>query len=294
MRTFLLASCAVLGAVLSWGQTASGVLAPDIVPEAMPLKRLIRERIDADGERWAKRPGAHELPPYAGLPETVSAALPEDDGFVLSPRVPGESLVADVDGLEQAGVKLQDAVDDEEWARLPDQAVIHRALARAPDGTLYTAWRYPRGTRLIHRIFLKPSHRLVELRLEQKMEDDADDHTGAWAFGIYRPADDGGSASLYRPRADQAPETVELPMPDGFGRFRWTRLGYDSCRACHISMGPGWYQYSDEAHAGPCGFVPFNRSLLADWGRRYERRYGYFPFRDDDGFSMNVATRTSR
>lgn len=281
MRTFLLASCAVLGAVLSWGQSENPVLPPDVVPEAAPLKRLIRERIDANDELWAKRPDAARLPAYAGLPETVSATLPEDDGFVLSPRVPGESLVADVDGLEQAGVTLEDAVDDEEWARLPDQAVIRRELKRAPDGTPYTVWRYPRGTRLIHRIFLKPTHALVELRLEQKLEDDSDDRTGAWAFGVYRPAADGAALVLYRPLPAQAAESVELPMPNGFGRFRWTRLSYESCRACHISMGPGWYQYSDEAHAGPCGFVPFNRSLLADWGRRYQRRYGYFPFRDD-------------
>jgi hypothetical protein len=252
-----------------------------MVPESAPVKRLLRERIDANEERAAEPSAGSRLPVYAGLPETLRASLPEDDGFVLSPRVPGESLVADVDGLQQAGVKLEDAFEDEEWARLPDQAVIRRELKLAPDGTPYTVWRYPRGTRLIHRIFLKPSHRLVELRLEQKLEDDSSDRTGTWAFGIYRPARHGEALELYRPRANEGLESVELPMPNGFGRFRWTRLGYGSCRACHIRMGPGWYQYSDEAHAGPCGFVPFNRGLLADWGRRYQRRYGYFPFSGD-------------
>lgn len=278
MRRSLLVLCAVLGAALCRAQPQDRDASPDIVPESAALKRLIRERIDANEERWGKQPRS---PAYAGLPETVPASLPEDDGFVLSPRVPGESLVADVDGLEQAGLKLEDAFEDEEWARLPDRALIRRELARASDGAPYTVWRYPRGTRLIHRIYLKPTHRLVELRLEQKLEDDSSDHTGAWAFGVYRPAGPDGTLALYRPRAGEDSESVELPMPNGFGRFRWTRLSYESCRACHISMGPGWYQYSDEAHAGPCGFVPFNRSLLADWGRRYQRRYGYFPFSAD-------------
>ncbi|MFI5349211.1 MAG: hypothetical protein ACHQ2Z_06690 [Elusimicrobiota bacterium] len=267
MRRIFFFSCAVLAAAVAAGQRGS---APDLVPEAPQVKRLLREQIDAR-DRLHAEPG---LPVYAGLPETISASLAEDDGFVRSPRVPGESLVADVDGLEQAGLKLEDAVDDEEWARLPDQARIQRELKHAPDGSLYTVWNYPRGTRLIHSVFLKPSHRLVELRLEQKLED-------GWAFGVYRPAGRDGKLSLYQPRPDENPESLDLPMPNGFGRFRWTRLSYGSCRMCHISMGPGWYQYVDTPHAGPCGFVPFNRGLLADWGRRYQRRYGYFPFSED-------------
>ncbi len=126
---------------------------------------------------------------------------------------------------------------------------IHRELKHAPDGSLYAVWNYPRGTRLIHRVFLKPSHRLIELRLEQKLED-------GWAFGVYRPQGKDGELALYQPPPDQEPESVELPLPGSFGRFRWTRLAYGSCRMCHVSMGPGWYQYSDTAHAGPCGFVP--------------------------------------
>ncbi|HEX4048784.1 MAG TPA: hypothetical protein VH309_13155 [Elusimicrobiota bacterium] len=281
MRTLLGLSCVALAAALSWGQSPAPGGAPDVVPETTSLKRFIRERIDAEDGALARRPTGPRPPAYAGLPAEVRETLPEDDGFVLAPRVPGETLVANVDGLDQAGLKLEDAVEDEEWARLPDGAVIRRELERAPNGETYTIWRYPRGTRLVHRIFLKPTHRLVELRLEQKLEDDSGGRTGAWAFGVYRSAGPGEPLRLYRPGPNEDQESVRLPMPNGFGAFKWTRLSYDSCRACHISMGPGWYQYSDEAGAGPCGFVPSNRALRADWARRYRARHGYSPFAGD-------------
>ncbi|MFI5362512.1 MAG: hypothetical protein ACHQ49_11125 [Elusimicrobiota bacterium] len=273
--SFFLAVAALLSATLSWGQPQP---APDVVPEAAPLKRLIRAQIEAEERLLGERPSDAAPAAYTGLPETISPELPEDDGFVLAQRIPGESLVADVEGLEQAGFTLADAFDDEEWARLPDHTIIRRELKTASNGALYTIWRYPRGTRLVHRIYLRPSRRLVELRLEEKLADDSADRSGAWAFGVYRPLGHGEELTLYRPRPDEELESVQLPLPSGFGRFRWTRLGYESCRSCHINMGPGWYQYSDQERAGPCGFVPFNRSLLSDWARRYERLHGYYPF----------------
>jgi hypothetical protein len=245
----------------------------DVIPEGDQLVHYIRDQINANEARLSKSAGASQQPVYAGLPDTLSATLPEDDGFVSDQRVSGEELVADVEGLKRAGLDVGSAFEDEEWARLPDGAVIRRDFSRG-----YTIWRYPAGTRLAHRIFLKSNHQLVELRLEKKLEDDSPGRTGAWAFGIYRPVDTSGQLRLYKPGADQPQESVRLSAPNGLGHLTWKRISYDRCRFCHIAMGPGWYQYSDEAHAGPCGFVPANKSLLADWAPRYRQKHGTFPF----------------
>lgn len=255
------------------GGLARAQQSEDVIPQGDQLIRYIRSQIDANEARLAKAGRAPKRPVYDGLARTVSATLPEDDGFILSQRVSGEQLIADVDGLEQAGLDLPSAFDDEEWARLPDGAAIRRDFSRG-----YTVWHYPAGTRLAHRISLKSNHQLIELRLEKKLEDDASDHTGAWAFGIYRPIDTSGRLHLYKPSAGQPAEAVRLGTPTGLGHLTWKRIPYDRCRFCHIEMGPGWYQYSDEAHAGPCGFVPANKTLLSDWAQRYQQKHGASPF----------------
>src|SRR5581483_10168647 len=131
----------------------------DVLPQGDQLIHYIRSQIDANEARLKKAGGAPSGPVYAGLPRTVSATLPEDEGFVLAQRVGGEQLVADVEGLQQAGLDVSTAFDDEEWARLPDGAAIRRDFSRG-----YTVWRYPAGTRLVHRIFLKSNRQLIELR----------------------------------------------------------------------------------------------------------------------------------
>ncbi len=241
-------------------------------PATTALKRYIRARMDARQERADKaRSGRPAPPPYAGLPDTVSPTLPEDEGFVRDRRFPGEQVVADVSGLDAAGLTLPDVIEDEEWARLPDGARIRRDRSRG-----YEIWHYPPGTRLIHRIFLKSDHRLIELRMLQKQDDDASGD-GPWAFGVYRPDRGLYALTLYQERGGR-PESVSLPLPGRFGRFTWTRLPLSSCRDCHASMGDGWYQYADRDRAGPCGFVPLNPALLTRWAAHYQRRHGYYPF----------------
>jgi len=243
-------------------------MAPDDADDGAPTNQkviqYIRAQIDANQARLDRARGSKpKIAPYEGLPDTVSALLPENEGFVSVLRVKGalplEDLV-DVSGLDKRGLTIEDVVEDEEWARLPDGTAIRRDRSRG-----YEIWHYPPGTRLVHRIFLKPNHQLLELRMQKKLDDEPNGNDGPWAFGIYRPVDQTGELHLYKhmPEKGHAEETVNLPLPSGTGTFLWTRMKMTECRSCHISMGEGWYQYSDEDHAGPCGFTPVNHPLRA-------------------------------
>jgi hypothetical protein len=254
-------SCLVLFAGAVCAQSG-----PDDSDDGVPTDRkvieYIRTQIEASQARLDHARGSRaKLAPYEGLPDAVSARLPENEGFVRVPRVkdalPLEDLV-DVSGLDKRGLTIEDVVEDEEWARLPDGTSIRRDRSRG-----YEIWHYPTGTRLVHRIFLKPNHQLLELRMQKKLDEEPNGADGPWAFGIYRPVDQSGDLQLYKhmPKKGQKEESLILPLPSGLGTFLWTRMSMNECRSCHISMGEGWYQYSDEDHAGPCGFTPKNHPL---------------------------------
>lgn len=224
-------------------------------------------------------------PLSAGLPRTMSATLPEDDGFVQFPNIAEADDIplgrdwsfdpASSTGTFNPPLAMEQMVDEEGWARLPAGGVIRQSRDRAGQ----TVWDYPVGTRLLHRIFFKaqPRKTLFEVRYIEKRPD------GKWAMGLYRP--EGAPRTLPETRAlslmtAAGEETAfELRTASGAVRVDVKRLQPDSCRHCHFNMGEGGYQYPDEEHTGPCGFVPANAGLTTTWAERYRGRYGVAPFR---------------
>ena len=221
----------------------------------------------------------HGHPPagdlYAGLPPMMSPTLPEDDGFVQFPNIaePDDIPLGRDWSFDPAGstgtfnppLSMEQMVDEEGWARLPDRGVIGRSVNRAGQAV----WDYPVGTRLLHRIYMNslPQKSLFEVRYIEKRPD------GKWAMGLYhpegapRPLRDTGNLALLT--AAGAETTFELRTSSGAVRVNVKRLQPDSCRHCHFNMGEGGYQYPDEEHTGPCGFVPANAGLTTTWAERY-------------------------
>ncbi|HVA65494.1 MAG TPA: hypothetical protein VNK24_01055 [Elusimicrobiota bacterium] len=255
------------------------------LPDDQDLRQYLRGLMDA-----RQKSDAAASPIHAGLPASLPADWPRTQGFVPFHGIPGDFLVAEVNGGQIAfedgqvapGLKLSQVVDQEEAALLPPGRTIRRIIKRVryqDKSWSYEVWHYPAGTRVIHLIADHATAKIIELRLLQKRPDGPRGEGGPWSFGIYRPRPRKNPAELYlyAPKNEKSPESEEFALPGG-GKFRWTRLPPSSCRSCHSSMGDGWYQYPDASRAGPCGFVPANPNLLGDWARRYRQSRGYFPF----------------
>ncbi len=244
------------------------------------LREAIRERMIARERSIDKaRGGPNNIPLSRSLPDSLSPDLHQVEGFVRAQRIPGSELAIDDSGARQAGLQISDVFDDEEWVRLPEGASIRRELIFHPLGR-YEIWHYPPGTRIAHLVYLKASRELFEFRLALKLDDEAAGSDGPWALGIFRPVRGDGRLRLYTLKKGERDESpmVHADAPGGPRQFRVTRIHPESCRSCHSMHGDGWYQYADEDHAGPCGFVPANASILATWAPAYQRRHGYFPF----------------
>ncbi|HVC09990.1 MAG TPA: hypothetical protein VNH15_08650 [Elusimicrobiota bacterium] len=255
------------------------------LPDDQGLRQYLRGLMDA-----RQKSDAAAGPAYAGLPTSIPADWPQTQGFVPFKGIPGDFLVAEVNGHEIAfedgavapGLALSQVVDQEEAALLPSGRTIRRELVRLRyrgRNWSYEIWHYPAGSQVIHLITDHASGKIIELRLLQKRPDGPRGENGPWSFGIYRPRPGQNPAELYlyAPKNEKSPESEEFALPGG-GKFRWTHLPPSSCRSCHSSMGDGWYQYPDDSRAGPCGFVPANPSLLGDWARRYRQSRGCSPF----------------
>jgi hypothetical protein len=246
------------------------------------LLDLLRAARALDGRQHHGAPA--DGPLSSGLPATLSPTLPEDGGFVQFPNIAEADDIplgrdwsfepANSTGAFNPPLSMAQMVAEEGWARLPAGGVIRQSRDRAGQ----TVWDYPAGTRLLHRIFFNSDARrkLFEVRYIEKRPD------GKWAMGLYHPAGaplplgDTGNLSLLTAR--DAETTFELQTASGAVRVNVKRLQPDSCRHCHFNMGEGGYQYPDEEHTGPCGFVPANAGLTTTWAERYRGRYGVAPF----------------
>jgi hypothetical protein len=261
------AAAAVLGS--AWAGTGSG---EDWIPP--PEKESLR---DALGR--ARAIGAHaessSEPLYAGLPASLSARLPEEEGFVpFGTMTETHDIPLGEDWDFQPDRDMEQLLEEEGWARLPEgQTIVRRKDAQGRE-----VWDYPAGTRLLHRILFKsaPEPVLFEMRYIEKRAD------GKWSMGLFHPSGPpkpvGQTGALALNRDADAHARFDVDLGTATIRVHVQRLRPDSCRHCHWAMGEGGYQYPDMEHAGPCGFVPTNPHLLKEWAEAYRKSRGASPF----------------
>lgn len=216
-----------------------------------------------------------DVPLYAGLPDTLKATLPEAEGFVQFPSmVPADEIPLGTDWTFDPPRDMEALLEEEGWAKLPPGEVIRRRR----DAAGRVVWDYPAGTRLMHRLYVRsaPERSLFEARYIEKRPD------GTWAMGLYAPAGPPRPLAETGPLAlntrDDAATAFEVALGTVTVKVSVQRLPPHSCRHCHYNMGEGGYQYPDEEHTGPCGFVPANARLTGEWAAAYRRRWGASPF----------------
>lgn len=220
-----------------------------------------------------------DVPPFDGLPMTISARLPEQRNFVRFEPLPNHHAPMltqiGIDGGDRS-FSLGDAFAEEFWALLPPRQKIQTRV----DAQGRESWDYPAGMRIVHRIFLRTVPRTIfELRVIWKRGD------GKWSYGLYAPSDvDHGSDTLRLHAENRLPVEIHAIVRgddanhSGPVRITGNRLSPVSCRACHFAFSAASYQYPERELAGPCGFVPGNASVVGKWAPEYRRVHGYWPF----------------
>lgn len=213
-------------------------------------------------------PGPMETSLSAGLPPTLPREFLKMSFVIFDPVSNMDPPIANGNiHFDQADLTPSEVFGEEHWARLPPKARIVRDTGKG-----FESWHFPTGTMIAHAIVLKTSpSTLFELRLMEKLPD------GTWAFGIYIPSED-GRALVLQSKGSEALSFM-VPFPKRSVRVTMERLHPQSCRTCHFNHGVRANEYyTDEEHAGPCGFVPDNAAIMKEWAPAYQIKHGYWPF----------------
>ncbi|MBI4051077.1 MAG: hypothetical protein HY400_01075 [Elusimicrobia bacterium] len=230
---------------------------------------------------------------YAQAPPFISADLPEKEGFMRYEAFPkaapfGDEIWVNEVPLkeflkETTSMKFWDIFDEDSWVYLSSGSCIQRYKnARG-----YEYWKYPKGMRLVHRLYARTSpQRPFELRLIEKLGEEPD---ARWLFASYVPVNSSSmefkrfepSQADFKNLREAAFEIPALPKPL---QIRLKRVHPHTCQTCHDMRSQSNFLKGTKRVAGPCGFIPSQSSSgkwaesLQKWVEEYKNGHGSGPF----------------
>lgn len=252
--------------------------------------------------------------PWDGLPETISPAFLEEEGFLPFEEIsePEARRLREPKGYALAPIATDFVFDGAAvsvWDRAQQHIVFsEETFARLPVGTRIAVrrdaqnrevWDYPVGFAVSHVIRFRDAARaFYELRLIKKLP------AGTWAYGVYEPTVVEGARQILKLNTyegwPEAQYQVHLGPPNEpllasqVIDVKLKRVKLDTCQGCHFANSIADYQYevfkddgrvdfkASAARTGPCGFVPGHPTLKTEWATRYENLHpGEKAFRED-------------